>query len=188
MKMSREGHLAPPEITHEGHDQVTNTNDSFPNVPSSSTTTDLNRIGAVISDARRSSSSNHHSAIENPLPLGWEMAVAPNGKNYYIDHNSRTTTWTRPEPDDNPQEWILNEDLPAGWEIRYAPEYNRKYYVDHNTRSTSWNPPRKDREEITTNSAAERESNALASDRKGENGTHTVTLEDGDKWKLVSKL
>ncbi|KAG0009683.1 hypothetical protein BGZ80_002159 [Entomortierella chlamydospora] len=30
------------------------------------------------------------------LPPGWEAAVAPNGRTYYIDHNTRTTTWERP--------------------------------------------------------------------------------------------
>ncbi|KAF9346957.1 hypothetical protein BGX26_001518, partial [Mortierella sp. AD094] len=30
------------------------------------------------------------------LPPGWEAAVASDGRTYYIDHNTRTTTWERP--------------------------------------------------------------------------------------------
>ena len=30
------------------------------------------------------------------LPAGWETKIAPDGRWYYIDHNTHTTTWTRP--------------------------------------------------------------------------------------------
>lgn len=32
-----------------------------------------------------------------PLPTGWERRVDHLGRTYYVDHTSRTTTWTRPE-------------------------------------------------------------------------------------------
>jgi uncharacterized protein YbdZ (MbtH family) len=32
----------------------------------------------------------------NGLPEGWEQRVDQNGRIYYIDHNTRRTTWTRP--------------------------------------------------------------------------------------------
>jgi uncharacterized protein YjbJ (UPF0337 family) len=31
-----------------------------------------------------------------PLPPGWEEKVAPDGRHYYINHNDRSTHWTRP--------------------------------------------------------------------------------------------
>lgn len=31
-----------------------------------------------------------------PLPPGWEEKVAPNGRVYYVDHNTKSTSWTRP--------------------------------------------------------------------------------------------
>lgn len=31
-----------------------------------------------------------------PLPPGWEMRRDPRGRVYYVDHNTRTTTWQRP--------------------------------------------------------------------------------------------
>uniref|UniRef100_A0A8B9F4J8 E3 ubiquitin-protein ligase n=1 Tax=Amazona collaria TaxID=241587 RepID=A0A8B9F4J8_9PSIT len=47
---------------------------------------------------------------------------------YYVDHNTRTTTWERPQP------------LPPGWERR-VDDRGRVYYVDHNTRTTTWQRP-----------------------------------------------
>ena len=44
------------------------------------------------------------------LPSGWERRISPSGRTYYLDHNTRTTTWDRP---------LTNEGigpLPAGWE------------------------------------------------------------------------
>lgn len=60
--------------------------------------------------------------------FSWEQRIDPQGRAYYVDHNTRTTTWDRPEP------------LPAGWERRQD-ERGRIYYVDHNTRTTTWQKP-----------------------------------------------
>ncbi|XP_073535646.1 NEDD4-like E3 ubiquitin-protein ligase WWP1 isoform X2 [Phyllobates terribilis] len=67
------------------------------------------------------------SAAE-PLPSGWEQRKDPHGRTYYVDHNTRTTTWERPQP------------LPPGWERR-VDDRGRVYYVDHNTRTTTWQRP-----------------------------------------------
>lgn len=53
-------------------------------------------------------------------------------RRYYVDHNSRSTTWERPQP------------LPQGWEMRRDPR-GRVYYVDHNTRTTTWQRPNTER-------------------------------------------
>lgn len=66
-----------------------------------------------------------------PLPPGWEMRRDNQGRTYYVDHNTRTTTWERPQP------------LPLGWERRVDPR-GRVYYVDHNTRTTTWQRPNTD--------------------------------------------
>ncbi|KAB7505944.1 E3 ubiquitin-protein ligase Su(dx), partial [Armadillidium nasatum] len=65
---------------------------------------------------------------EEPLPQGWEMRVDQYGRPYYVDHNTKSTTWERPRP------------LPMGWEMRRDPR-GRVYYVDHNTRTTTWQRP-----------------------------------------------
>uniref|UniRef100_A0A665UJH3 E3 ubiquitin-protein ligase n=1 Tax=Echeneis naucrates TaxID=173247 RepID=A0A665UJH3_ECHNA len=58
--------------------------------------------------------------------LSWEQRVLPHGRVYYVDHNTKTTTWERP--------------LPPGWEKR-VDQQGRFYYVDHNTRTTTWQRP-----------------------------------------------
>ncbi|NXT09131.1 WWP1 ligase, partial [Prunella fulvescens] len=68
------------------------------------------------------------SASTEPLPPGWEQRKDPHGRTYYVDHNTRTTTWERPQP------------LPPGWERR-VDDRGRVYYVDHNTRTTTWQRP-----------------------------------------------
>ena len=39
------------------------------------------------------------------LPAGWERRVDNLGRTYYVDHNTRTTTWTRPSY--SPQSTVL---------------------------------------------------------------------------------
>uniref|UniRef100_A0A8C6M942 E3 ubiquitin-protein ligase n=1 Tax=Nothobranchius furzeri TaxID=105023 RepID=A0A8C6M942_NOTFU len=62
------------------------------------------------------------------LLFRWEQRKDPHGRMYYVDHNTRTTTWERPQP------------LPPGWERR-VDDRGRIYYVDHNTRTTTWQRP-----------------------------------------------
>ncbi|XP_028782790.1 probable phosphoinositide phosphatase SAC9, partial [Neltuma alba] len=45
-------------------------------------------------------SMNNYGGYTSPLPPGWEKrSDAVTGKTYYIDHNTRTTTWMHPCPD-----------------------------------------------------------------------------------------
>ncbi|PPQ70291.1 hypothetical protein CVT25_014613 [Psilocybe cyanescens] len=77
---------------------------------------------------------------EEGLPRGWEIALDNKGRKYYIDHNTATTTWTRP-PYDGSSSYPDDAPLPAGWVCRIDSK-GRKYYVDHNTRTTTWlHPP-----------------------------------------------
>lgn len=32
------------------------------------------------------------------LPAGWEVRSAPNGRPFFIDHNTKSTTWVRTQP------------------------------------------------------------------------------------------
>lgn len=36
-----------------------------------------------------------HKVTQSFLPPGWEMRIAPNGRPFFIDHNTKTTTWVR---------------------------------------------------------------------------------------------
>jgi len=84
-----------------------------------------------------------------PLPLGWEERRTPEGRPYFVDHHTRTTTWTDPRraqqqspmPVHRPQVSSNLGSLPSGWEMRLT-STGRVYFVDHNTRTTSWDDPR----------------------------------------------
>uniref|UniRef100_A0A6Q2XZ17 E3 ubiquitin-protein ligase n=1 Tax=Esox lucius TaxID=8010 RepID=A0A6Q2XZ17_ESOLU len=64
--------------------------------------------------------------VPESLPNGLTLNLLPHGRVYYVDHNTKTTTWERP--------------LPPGWEKR-VDQRGRFYYVDHNTRTTTWQRP-----------------------------------------------
>jgi len=49
------------------------------------------------------------------LPAGWERRKDNLGRTYYVDHNTRSTSWNRPTPSAD-----LGE-LPPGWEMKRTP-------------------------------------------------------------------
>ncbi|OXB55672.1 hypothetical protein ASZ78_016569, partial [Callipepla squamata] len=72
---------------------------------------------------------------ELPLPAGWEEARDYDGKVYYIDHGSRTTSWIDPRDRyTKPLTFAdcISDELPLGWEEAYDPQVG-VYYIDHNT-------------------------------------------------------
>ncbi|XP_010776764.1 NEDD4-like E3 ubiquitin-protein ligase WWP1 [Notothenia coriiceps] len=83
---------------------------------------------AVTTDGAKPREQAPNAGAPDPLPPGWEQRKDPHGRTYYVDHNTRTTTWERPQP------------LPPGWERR-VDDRGRIYYVDHNTRTTTWQRP-----------------------------------------------
>ncbi|XP_053456545.1 membrane-associated guanylate kinase, WW and PDZ domain-containing protein 1 isoform X17 [Nycticebus coucang] len=97
------------------------------------------------------------SAEDNlgPLPENWEMAYTENGEVYFIDHNTKTTSWLDPrclnkqqkpleecEDDEgvHTEELDSELELPAGWEKIEDPVYGI-YYVDHINRKTQYENP-----------------------------------------------
>ncbi|KNC79547.1 hypothetical protein SARC_08058 [Sphaeroforma arctica JP610] len=106
------------------------------------------------------------SAEETPLPVGWEMRSTPEGKVFFVDHNTRETTWQdprKPKPtpgadqggDSSGGASTLNTPttrnrassnpnlgtLPPGWEERRTHD-GRIFYVNHIERTTQWEDPR----------------------------------------------
>ncbi|XP_027495901.1 membrane-associated guanylate kinase, WW and PDZ domain-containing protein 1 isoform X20 [Corapipo altera] len=85
------------------------------------------------------------SAEDNlgPLPENWEMAYTENGEVYFIDHNTKTTSWLDPRclnKQQKPLEECEDDELPAGWEKIEDPVYG-VYYVDHINRKTQYENP-----------------------------------------------
>ncbi|XP_067431057.1 E3 ubiquitin-protein ligase NEDD4-like isoform X9 [Thunnus thynnus] len=95
-----------------------------------------------------SSPKSQHKAQQSFLPPGWEMRIAPNGRPFFIDHNSRNTTWEDPRlkypvhmRNKNSMEPGELGPLPPGWEERVHSD-GRTFYIDHNTKNTQWEDPR----------------------------------------------
>ncbi|XP_072928428.1 membrane-associated guanylate kinase, WW and PDZ domain-containing protein 1b isoform X1 [Hemitrygon akajei] len=90
-----------------------------------------------------------------PLPDNLEMAFTENGEVYFIDHNTKTTSWLDPrclnkqpkpleecEDDEgvHTEELDSEIELPSGWEKIDDPVYG-VYYVDHINRKTQYENP-----------------------------------------------
>lgn len=89
------------------------------------------------------------------LPPLWEQRHTPEGRAYFVDHNTRTTTWVDPRRQQyirmyggqNQNNTIQQQPvsqlgpLPSGWEMRLT-NTARVYFVDHNTKTTTWDDPR----------------------------------------------
>ncbi|XP_052461191.1 membrane-associated guanylate kinase, WW and PDZ domain-containing protein 1 isoform X4 [Carassius gibelio] len=100
-----------------------------------------------------------------PLPDNWELAYTETGEMYFIDHNTKTTSWMDPrcqdkqhkppEDCDDDEEGVHTEELdndlgtsllspvpelPPGWEKIDDPVYG-VYYVDHINRKTQYENP-----------------------------------------------
>ncbi|XP_049553670.1 E3 ubiquitin-protein ligase NEDD4-like isoform X6 [Orcinus orca] len=96
-----------------------------------------------------------HKVTQSFLPPGWEMRIAPNGRPFFIDHNTKTTTWEDPRlkfPVHMRSKASLNPNdlgpLPPGWEERIHLD-GRTFYIDHNSKITQWEDPRLQNPAIT---------------------------------------
>uniref|UniRef100_A0A3P8VD96 Membrane-associated guanylate kinase, WW and PDZ domain-containing protein 1 n=1 Tax=Cynoglossus semilaevis TaxID=244447 RepID=A0A3P8VD96_CYNSE len=76
------------------------------------------------------------------LPDNWEMAYTEKGEVYFIDHNTKTTSWLDPRlaKKAKPPEECKEDELPYGWEKIDDPIYG-SYYVDHINRRTQFENP-----------------------------------------------
>uniref|UniRef100_A0A671LX08 Membrane-associated guanylate kinase, WW and PDZ domain-containing protein 1 n=1 Tax=Sinocyclocheilus anshuiensis TaxID=1608454 RepID=A0A671LX08_9TELE len=97
---------------------------------------------------------NNTSEPQGPLPENWEMAYTESGEVYFIDHNTKTTSWIDPRCLDKPQKPLEEceddaenvfcfasfPELPTGWEKIDDPVYG-VYYVDHVNRKTQYENP-----------------------------------------------
>lgn len=95
------------------------------------------------------------TAGSGELPSGWEQRHTPEGRAYFVDHNTRTTTWVDPRRQQYIRMYGNNAagstiqqqpvsqlgPLPSGWEMRLT-NTARVYFVDHNTKTTTWDDPR----------------------------------------------
>ncbi|KAM6938742.1 protein WWC3 isoform 1-T1 [Lycodopsis pacificus] len=91
-----------------------------------------------ISGGKRAESS------ELPLPAGWEEARDYDGRVFYIDHNTRQTSWIDPRDRiTKPLTFAdcVGDELPLGWEEVYDQQVG-VYYIDHINKTTQIENPR----------------------------------------------
>ncbi|XP_037013307.2 protein WWC3 isoform X9 [Artibeus jamaicensis] len=81
---------------------------------------------------------------ELPLPAGWEEARDYDGRVFYIDHNTRQTSWIDPRDRiTKPLTFAdcVGDELPLGWETVYDKQIGI-YYMDHINKLTQIEDPR----------------------------------------------
>ncbi|XP_051885026.1 pleckstrin homology domain-containing family A member 7 isoform X7 [Pristis pectinata] len=75
------------------------------------------------------------------LPDHWSYGVCKDGRIFFIDDQTRTTTWLHPRtalPVNSGH--MIRSDLPRGWEEGFSEE-GASYFVNHNQRATSFRHP-----------------------------------------------
>ncbi|XP_057254044.1 E3 ubiquitin-protein ligase NEDD4 isoform X1 [Pezoporus wallicus] len=103
---------------------------------------------ATSSDSSQQSSQQQPEMEQGFLPKGWEVRHAPNGRPFFIDHNTKTTTWEDPrlKISAHPRRKTSLDPvdlgpLPPGWEERTHTD-GRIFFINHNTKKTQWEDPR----------------------------------------------
>lgn len=125
------------------------------NSPTPSAAPPQENHGNINATALSMMASGATTAGTGELPPGWEQRHTPEARPYFVDHNTRTTTWVDPRR----QQYIRMYGntagapsiqnlpvsqlgpLPSGWEMRLT-NTARVYFVDHNTKTTTWDDPR----------------------------------------------
>ncbi|XP_067230172.1 protein WWC3 isoform X4 [Chanodichthys erythropterus] len=90
------------------------------------------------------SSCKRRESSELPLPPGWEEARDFDGRVFYIDHNTRQTSWIDPRDRiTKPLTFAdcVGDELPLGWEVVYDQQVG-VYYIDHINKTTQIENPR----------------------------------------------
>ncbi|XP_048775157.1 protein WWC2-like isoform X3 [Ostrea edulis] len=89
---------------------------------------------------------------ELPLPEGWEECLDYDGKKFFIDHNTRQTTWIDPRDRywnlenfgyTKPQSFAdcVGDELPYGWE-ECVDQQIGVYFINHNQQTNQLEDPR----------------------------------------------
>ncbi|XP_068174632.1 protein WWC3 isoform X2 [Antennarius striatus] len=92
----------------------------------------------------RLSGGKRRESSELPLPAGWEEARDYDGRVFFIDHNTRQTSWIDPRDRiTKPLTFAdcVGDELPLGWEEVYDQQVG-VYYIDHINKTTQIENPR----------------------------------------------
>ncbi|KRY54273.1 Protein kibra, partial [Trichinella britovi] len=84
------------------------------------------------------------SSSELPLPEGWEIKVDSDGRPFFVDHRSKTTTWIDPRDRlTKPSSFsdCVGNELPFGWEQAYEKGVG-VYFINHLSATNQLEDPR----------------------------------------------
>ncbi|KAI5628502.1 membrane-associated guanylate kinase, WW and PDZ domain-containing protein 3 isoform X2 [Silurus asotus] len=128
--------------------------------------------GSSSSELVRTWSSLSRDDSLEPLPYNWEMAYTETGMVYFIDHNTKSTTWLDPRlvKKAKAPEKCEDGELPYGWEEIEDAQYGT-YYVDHiNQRTQFENPVVEAKKKLAQEAAAAAQSQKGAAHAAGAEG------------------
>ncbi|XP_078076890.1 pleckstrin homology domain-containing family A member 7 isoform X2 [Mustelus asterias] len=75
------------------------------------------------------------------LPAHWSYGVCQDGRIFFIDDQTQTTTWLHPRTGDPVNSGhMIRSDLPRGWEEGFTEE-GASYFINHNQRTSSFRHP-----------------------------------------------
>ncbi|XP_059147395.1 uncharacterized protein LOC131935096 isoform X2 [Physella acuta] len=82
-----------------------------------------------------------HSGLDKlnlELEDGWEAKLQPDGRIYYVNHKTQTTSWLPPR-----ENWQNTSGLPYGWEAALD-VHEKPYFINHVDKYTTREDPRQD--------------------------------------------
>lgn len=128
---------------HHISDENDSNKDQSTTTESSSSNSTNNRSSSA---TRAQSTTSSGTRSDEPLPSGWEISYTDKGRMFFIDHNTKQTTWVDPRTGKpSPQPALDFEkrigSLPTGWEERRHND-GRIFYIDHINKKTQWEDPR----------------------------------------------
>ncbi|KAG8795329.1 hypothetical protein FRC16_010111 [Serendipita sp. 398] len=141
--------VAEQNMARDRHNQRTLVDDALAeggNATSASADTSTNRQSSTVASPPPAGAAQPADGL-GALPAGWEERRTPEGRLYYVDHNTRATTWLDPRRGRGTAARVTGAPgqhlgpLPSGWEMRLT-STSRIYFVDHNTKTTTWDDPR----------------------------------------------
>ncbi|OXB75856.1 UNVERIFIED_CONTAM: hypothetical protein H355_016611 [Colinus virginianus] len=168
-----ESHTSTLSVVSAGLEASTTTDCAQPNTTNSTAADAAKpRESSASSASGESVRQQTVNAGTEPLPPGWERRVDDRGRVYYVDHNTRTTTWQRPTMESvrNFEQWQSQRNQLQGAMQQFNQRYlysasmlsaendplgplppgwerrvdsnDRVYFVNHNTKTTQWEDPR----------------------------------------------
>lgn len=122
-------------------------------------------ISHIVAQKRGNSGVSPFKDAIDRLPRGLECRQTSWGRTYYLDHNTKTTSWEFPKHWDRPRRWDLGQTIEGEF-----------YYIDVNTQNVSFDRP-SDMEPIELESSMTKKVDV----KKGDDGKTERSIGSGNR-------